>query len=73
MPLVLENRGGLTPEIFEPLATTVAGHRNMQAILAWMLGQNPPLRPEDIVGQDEFSFDFVVATQGGIYLSYDTS
>ena len=45
----------------------------MERALAWFFGQLPPLAPEDLIAQDEFSYDLLVPYRNGMYLSYDTS
>ena len=45
----------------------------MERALGWFFGQSPPLAPEDLIAQDEFSYDLLVPYRDGLYLSYDTS
>jgi hypothetical protein len=71
--LPIENRAGLSPEQFAAIARAVAGHRSMKHALDWLLGQAPPLELTDMVTQDEFSHDFLVAYPGGLWLVYDST
>ena len=45
----------------------------MEKALAWFFAQVPPLTPQDLIPQDEFSYDLLVPYPNGLYLSYDTS
>ena len=51
----------------------VAGHRTIKHALDWLLKQQPPLAPFDLVTQDEFSDDILVAYPGGLWLVYDST
>jgi hypothetical protein len=69
----VENRANLPAEQFDPIRRTVETHRTMEIALAWFFAQVPPLTPEDLIPQDEFSYDLLVPYRDGLYLSYDTS
>jgi hypothetical protein len=69
----VENRAGLPAEDFAPVARAVVGHRSMKHALDWLLGHSPPLELTDMVTQDEFSHDFLVAYPGGLWLVYDST
>jgi hypothetical protein len=69
----VENRAGLPEADFAPIARAVAGHRSMKHALDWLLTQTPPLDLTDMVTQDEFSHDFLVAHPGGLWLVYDST
>jgi hypothetical protein len=71
--LLLENRAGLPEQNFVQLARQVAAQHSMKQALDWLLGQAPPLALTDMVTQDEFSHDFLVAYPGGLWLVYDSS
>jgi len=58
---------------FEPLRDVMCRQISMERALAWFFSSQPPLAPEDLVPQDEFSYDLLVPYPGGLYLSYDTS
>jgi hypothetical protein len=70
-PFPIENRARLSPCAFERLAVQVAWHRSIKRAIDWLAGHQPPLGPEDILAQDEYSHDFVVAYPGGLWLVYD--
>jgi hypothetical protein len=69
----VENRAGLPAADFDRLARAVAGHRSMKHTLDWLLRHVPPLELTDMVTQDEFSHDFLVAYPGGLWLVYDST
>ena len=69
----VENRAGLPEDDFARLAGAVAGHRSMKHALDWLMAHVPPLELTDMVTQDEFSHDFVVAYPGGLWLVYDST
>jgi hypothetical protein len=70
---LVENRAGLPAAVFDPLRQVVQAQHTMERALAWFFALVPPLVPEDLVAQDEFSYDLLVPYPGGLYLSYDTS
>ena len=51
----------------------VATHTTLERALKWLTTRFPPAVPEDLIPQDEFSYDLLVPYPGGLYLSYDTS
>lgn len=67
------NLAGLPATCFDPLTRELAGQTLMRLALIWFAAHLPPLAPEDLVAQDEFSYDLLVPHPGGVYLSYDTS
>jgi hypothetical protein len=69
----VENRANLSDEAFEPIRGVLQTHRTMERALAWFFAQSPPLAPEDLVAQDEFSYDLLVPFRDTLFLSYDTS
>ena len=69
----VENRAALAEADFAELARVVSAHRSMKHALDWVLGQRPPLALADMVTQDEFSHDFLVAYPGGLWLVYDST
>jgi hypothetical protein len=71
--VVVENRARLSPAVFEALRQVVQAQHTMERARAWFFASVPPLAPEDIIAQDEFSYDLLVPYPGGLYLSYDTS
>jgi hypothetical protein len=69
----VENRAGLAEADLAELAGVVSAHRSMKHVLDWALGHRPPLALADMVTQDEFSHDFLVAYPGGPWLVYDST
>jgi hypothetical protein len=71
--VIVENRARLPLAVFDALQQVVQTQHTMERALAWFFAVVPSLAPEDIVAQDEFSYDLLVPYPGGLYLSYDTS
>ena len=69
----IENRSGLKAEDFARIATAVASHASIRQALAWFLEHNPSLVPSEMVTQDEFSHDILVAYPGDAWLVYSTT
>ncbi len=69
----IENRADLSPGDFAGIAEAVANHRSIRGAIDWFVRQNPPLVPADMVTQDEFSHDILVAYPGGLWLVYDST
>ncbi len=67
------NCAALPEERFEPLRHALCRQSSIERALGWFFAANPPLTPEDLIPQDEFSYDLLVPYPGGLYLSYDTS
>jgi hypothetical protein len=72
-PVPVENRARLSPEDFTRLATVLASQHSMKHTLEWLLSHQPPPAPSDIITQDEFSHDILVAYRGELYLVYDST
>jgi hypothetical protein len=69
----VENRANLDVNRFESIRILVESHTTLERALTWFFAQSPSLAPEDLVAQDEFSYDLLVPFRDNIYLSYDTS
>jgi hypothetical protein len=69
----VENRAELPAIEFDVLACLLEQQTTMERALAWFSGQAPKLAPNDLVIQDEFSFDLLVPYRDGLYLCYDIS
>ena len=69
----IENRSGLSGEDFARIAKAVASQGSIKQALNWFLGHNPPLVPSEMVTQDEFSHDILVAHPGDTWLAYSTT
>ena len=51
----------------------VAEHATLERVVRWSLSQTPPQLVIDVVKQDEFTQDVVVAFRDGYYLVYDST
>jgi hypothetical protein len=71
--VVIENRARLDTAEFALLKSTLEAQTSMERALTWFTQHTPPLAPEDLIAQDEFSFDLLVRLPDASYLSYDTS
>jgi hypothetical protein len=69
----VENRADLPATEFDGLSSVLKQQATMERALAWFSGQSPKLAPDDLVIQDEFSFDLLVPYQSRLYLCYDIS
>jgi hypothetical protein len=69
----IENRANLAAEDFAQLAESLAEHRSIKHAVDWWARHDPPLAPADMVTQDEFSHDILVAYPGGLWLAYDST
>ena len=69
----VENRADLPAAEFDALAGLLEQQGTMERALAWFSDQAPKLAPDDLVVQDEFSFDLLVPYRDGLYLCYDIS
>lgn len=69
----IENRAGLPPEDFGAIAQALSSQCSIRHAIDWFARHNPPLVPADMVTQDEFSHDILVAYPGGLWLVYDST
>ena len=69
----VENRADLPAAEFDALTGLLEQQGTMERALAWFSGQVPKLAPDDLVVQDEFSFDLLVPYRDRLYLCYDIS
>ncbi len=70
---MVENVAGLSEERLAALAADVGGHRTLQDVVNWGIGQSPPRIVVDVVVQDEFTHDVVVPIGDELHLVYDTT
>lgn len=71
--IAVANLAGLSESEFAELRQVLCQQSSMERALNWFFAMQPPLKPEDLIQQDEFSYDLLVPYPGGLYLSYDTS
>ena len=72
----LQDRAGLPPGRLATLQAAVAGQRTLADVLSWARTQRPPAEVVEIVTQDEYTHDAVLAVGGAddqVYLAYDTT
>jgi hypothetical protein len=50
-----------------------AGQRTLEDVIRWGLSQCPPAVIVNVVVQDEYTHDVVIAHPAGFYLVYDTT
>lgn len=67
----IENRAQLPQQAFARLAGQVTKHSSIKRAIDWLAAHRPPLAPDDIVAQDEYSHDILVAYPGDLFLVYD--
>ncbi len=69
----IENRADLPADRFAGLAATVAGHRSIKRVLDWSLSLSPRVAPTDVIAQDEYSHDVLIALHdpADCWLVYD--
>jgi hypothetical protein len=65
MSIPIEDRVGLSPARRRALDTAVAAQRTLEDVIRWLL-------PVEVVVQDEFTHDVVVAWDD-VWLVYDTT
>jgi hypothetical protein len=65
VPLDAEAEAALRREL-EPLTI-------LHDVVAWAAARTPPARVDDVIVQDEFTHDVVVATGGARWLVFDTT
>jgi hypothetical protein len=63
----------LPAEAFETAARILRTHATMADVLDWCRSQTPRTDLADVVVQDEFTHDVVVAIGGGLHAVYDST
>jgi hypothetical protein len=71
MPVSVTNRSRLPVPAFDELVARVSEHLSLERVLAWGRAETPVRRVEEIVTQDEFTHDVLVALDAPFYLAYD--
>ena len=72
-PFPVENRANLPDPEFTPLAAVLATHHSIKPAVDWLARHTPPRFPSDLVAQDKFSSDILVAYPGDLWLVYDVT
>jgi hypothetical protein len=64
---------GMTGEERASLERVLASHESLDDVFAWGRGQSPAVTPDDVVIQDEFSYDTLVPFTGQRWVVYATT
>lgn len=71
MPII--DLAGLPNDERARLQCEVAGLRTLGDVLDWARSLEPPVASPEVVTQDEYTHDVLVAIAGGRYLDFDTT
>jgi hypothetical protein len=66
----LDDQAGWPPAARAALAMR---HETLEQVTRWAFAQRPPLRLVEVVTQDEFTHDVVIALDDSLHLVYDTT
>jgi hypothetical protein len=69
----LHDHADLEPAERSALEADVQSLRTLADVLAWSRAQTPPRSVAEIVTQDEYTHDVVLAADGRPYLAFDTT
>ena len=69
----VENRANLAADDVARIAELVELHQSIKQAVDWLAAHDPPLTLADMVTQDEYSHDILVAYPGGLWLVYDST
>ena len=69
----LRDHADLVPQKREALAALAAEHLTLERALRHWLGQSPPVDVADVVIQDEYTHDVVIALPDGLALVYEAT
>jgi len=64
---------GMTGEEREALSRVLEAQESLDDVFAWGRTQSPPITPEDVVIQDEFSYDALVPFAETRWVVYATT
>ena len=70
-PVPLENRAGLGADSLARLSAAVASHTTLEQALDWARRLDPPQGVLEVVTQDEYTHDVILAFERSFYLVYD--
>ena len=73
MPSALHDRAGLTPSELEALARELAPLTMLDQVIAWAGRQEPRASVLEVVVQDEFTHDVVIAFRRALFLAFGTT
>ena len=69
----LTDHAGLAGGDHARLASLVATHSTLEAVLTWSRTASPPRKIAELITQDEYTHDVVLPFEGDLYLVYDTT
>ena len=69
----LDIHGQISPELQRSAQTLIRGQRTLEDVVRWGLSQTPIVVVSDVVVQDEYTHDVVIAHPHGAWLVYDTT
>jgi hypothetical protein len=69
----LRDYADLEPERRDALAALLTDHRTLERALRYWLGQSPPVDVADVIAQDEYTHDVLVAMPDGLTLVYEAT
>ena len=67
------DEAGLDATILSDIAAALPDAGSLDEVLRWARARTPPARVLDVVVQDEFTHDVVIALSDRIVLVYDTT
>ena len=63
----------IPPTLFTRLASELRDQRTLADVLAWGRAQTPPRSVTEILTQDEYTHDVLIAYEEAVYLVFDTT
>ncbi len=73
MSITLTDYAGLSAAERDVLEAMIQGHQGLDDIFTWGRAHVPPIHPEDVIKQDEFTHDVLVPLPNGRWLVYGTT
>ena len=65
--------GDVAPDVYTELCAALRTRGTLADVLAWARRQDPPRTVTEIITQDEYTHDVVIALGGRYYLAFDTT
>jgi hypothetical protein len=69
----LDIHGQVSAEVRRETLALIRGQRTLEDVVRWGLSQTPRAIVSDVVVQDEYTHDVVIAHPSGVWLVYDTT
>ncbi len=69
----IETRAALDDATRDELAAVVGRHQTLEQVVRWTIALPPPGALVEVIVQDEFTHDVVVAWRASLHLVYDTT